>query len=55
MRPSGGAGGPGAKGASGASGCIIIYYGAKKTIASGQFLENKSRMVLDRFGRRLIV
>ena len=55
MRPSGGAGGPGAKGASGASGCIIIYYGAKKTIASGQFLENKSRMVLYRFGRRLIV
>lgn len=48
-------GGAGGKGGAGAAGCIIVYYGVRKTIETGQVVDGQNRLFLDKFGRRLVV
>ena len=50
-----GKGGAGTKGGEGADGAVIIYYGAKVETASGQLVGKNGRMILDRFGRSIIM
>ena len=47
-------GGAGGKGGAGADGCIILYYGVTTPIQDGQ-LKDKNGLMLDKYGRRLIV
>lgn len=47
-------GGAGGWGGDGADGCIILYYGAVKTITSRPFVTKDGLVFDDRYGRRLI-
>lgn len=47
--------GKGGIGGAGAPGCIILYYGVKKILKSGQLVDKHNRIVLDRLGRRIIM
>lgn len=48
-------GGAGGKGGAGADGCIILYYGVTTPIQDGQLKDKNGLMLLDKYGRRLIV
>lgn len=48
-------GGAGGKGGAGADGCIILYYGVTTPIQGGQLKDKNGLMLLDKYGRRLIV
>lgn len=48
-------GGAGGKGGSGADGCIILYYGVTTPVQDGQLKDKNGLMLLDKYGRRLIV
>lgn len=48
-------GGAGGKGGAGADGCIILYYGVTTPIQDGQLKDKNGMMLLDKYGRRLIV
>lgn len=46
---------PGGKGGAGADGCIILYYGVTTPVQDGQLKDKNGLMLLDKYGRRLIV
>lgn len=48
-------GGAGGKGGAGADGCIILYYGVTTPVQDGQLKDKNGLMLLDKYGRRLIV
>lgn len=48
-------GGAGGKGGAGADGCIILYYGVTTPVQEGQLKDKNGLMLLDKYGRRLIV
>lgn len=48
-------GGAGGKGGAGADGCIILYYGVTTSVQDGQLKDKNGLMLLDKYGRRLIV
>ena len=48
-------GGAGGKGGAGADVCIILYYGVTTPIQDGQLKDKNGLMLLDKYGRRLIV
>lgn len=50
-----GSGGAGGKGGAGADGCIILYYGVTTPVQDGQLKDKNGLMLLDKYGRRLIV
>lgn len=52
---TGGSGGNGSRGGDGAQGCAIIYYGTKRTIRSGRFVDKNGKQFLEKFTRRFIV
>lgn len=48
-------GGAGGKGGAGADGCIILYYSVTTPVQDGQLKDKNGLMLLDKYGRRLIV
>lgn len=48
-------GGAGGRGGAGADGCIILYYGVTTPVQDGQLKDKNGLMLLDKYGRRLIV
>lgn len=50
-----GSGGAGGRGGAGADGCIILYYGVTTPVQDGQLKDKNGLMLLDKYGRRLIV
>ena len=48
-------GGPGSKGGEGGDGMIILFFSLPKKNKTGQLVDRNGRMVLDRFGRRIIM
>ena len=50
-----GSGGTGGTGGSGAPGCVILYYGVQETVPSGPFVDKNDKILLDKFGRLIVV
>mgnify|MGYP000133457143 FL=1 len=48
-------GGAGGKGGAGADGCIILYYGVTTPVQDGQLKDKNGLMLLDKYGRRIIL
>lgn len=48
-------GGPGGSGGDGADGCVVVFYGKKKTIPHGAFIDKNGNFVRDKHLRQIVV
>ena len=48
-------GGSAGEGGDGADGCIILYYGVQKVIKNGPIMTSDQKIMLDKYGRRMVV
>ena len=50
-----GRGGDGGTGGDGANGCVIVYYSRPKAVEDGPIVTSEAKVLLDEYGRRLVV
>lgn len=50
-----GRGGDGGSGGDGANGCVIVYYSRPKAVEDGPIVTSEAKVLLDKYGRRLVV
>lgn len=51
----GGVGGKGSRGTNGSNGCIILYFSSSERVKSGAMMDSKKRIVLDKYGRLIVI